>query len=555
MYKLTVSVEPSSGGTVDLSPAPTLGCYYAPDTGVTLTATANSGYVFSYWTGDLTGTANPGYLTMDARKSVTANFSGSNKPSDFAGTVDSMTAITWSWTSSNTDWQSIAAGVLRTVLAATLTPPLPESETCPRDGSRLLFGTIDVSGANTYTIAYTKVSSTTWTCTADTNLAVLKDFYIDQTGALKEALSTGDGPQAGSGSPTSPNDVWWEIHKVDPVGSSATVWPNITSYQETGLSENTQYMRHVHAVNGAVYSVASYDASKYTFIHDATPSDFELSIGTSTKTKLVGERTGPSAQRYPIDIAYNFARCQMLLYGSEIGQAGTQGKITKIRFQRAAAVGDNSLGDTVNYAEMYMGYSDLAMLPATWTDTAGHQLVYSGDLTIPSGAASTWYEIALTNPFLYDGTRNIIISFTHHDGSAEATYTTWLTSSASRTWNYNTLGGRCIAFYDNTQNPPNVPAYQEYTFFPNIQLDIEMSMVTITVTAPPNSTSGSTGVKIERATDSDFTDMTVIQPYLPATYTVTDIPPVSGVYWYRIGFQNGDGIPSAYSEGKDANIP
>ena len=40
----------------------------------TLKATANLGYVFSGWSGDLTGTENPAVVTMDKNKSITANF-------------------------------------------------------------------------------------------------------------------------------------------------------------------------------------------------------------------------------------------------------------------------------------------------------------------------------------------------------------------------------------------------------------------------------------------------------------------------------------------------
>jgi hypothetical protein len=600
MHRLTVSVYPEGSGTVGLSPTPFLGCYYDPGTVVTLTPSpAGSGYTFSYWSGDLTGTANPGTLTMDARKSVTANFSGSNKASDFAGLADGTTTITWSWTSSNTDWQSIAAGVLRTVYS-TLAYPFPDSETCPRDGSRVLFGTIDVSGANTYTITYTKVSDTTWTCTADTNLAVLKDFYIDQTGVLKEAMSTGNGCQANSGSAVSPNDVWWEIQN-SASASLATVWPNITSYQETGLSENTQYTRHVHAVNGAVHSVASNDASRYTLVHDATTSDFTVVAGTYTNIKLVGEgdvhRTGNVAKRYPIDIGYsvgpypgyvvtyaNFARCQMLLYGSnvlwedyygvyrpaldEIGQGGIPGKITRIRFQRAA--GDD---DIVNTVQMHIGTTTMNMLPITWTETTDHQLVYSGDLTIPNAAAGTWYEITLTSPFYYDGHSNLIISFRHQDGTAEDTYTTWLTSPASRysenqgpKIGQSDLGGRCVAFCSDTQNPPTRPDEpddwgfngQGYTHFPNIKLGIEKGSATITVTnPPPNKYLGSTGVQIERAADSSFTNgLTVVQGYWPIYTGVVDVPAAAGLYYYRIRFCNGDGVANPLpSDGLSATVP
>lgn len=66
-YYLTTSS--SSGGTVSPSSA-----WYASGSSVTLTATPNSGYVFSSWSGDASGSTNPVTITMNGPKTVTANF-------------------------------------------------------------------------------------------------------------------------------------------------------------------------------------------------------------------------------------------------------------------------------------------------------------------------------------------------------------------------------------------------------------------------------------------------------------------------------------------------
>ena len=76
-YTLTVNVSPQGSGNVSLNPP---GGSYTAGTQVTLTAQANSGYVFSSWSGDLSGTTNPATITMNSNKTVTANFvqSGGN---------------------------------------------------------------------------------------------------------------------------------------------------------------------------------------------------------------------------------------------------------------------------------------------------------------------------------------------------------------------------------------------------------------------------------------------------------------------------------------------
>jgi len=68
-YPLTLTV--STGGSVT---GGSNGFFYSPGTVLTLTATADSGFNFTGWSGDVTGTNNSVSLTMDWHKSVTATF-------------------------------------------------------------------------------------------------------------------------------------------------------------------------------------------------------------------------------------------------------------------------------------------------------------------------------------------------------------------------------------------------------------------------------------------------------------------------------------------------
>jgi len=65
---LRVSVTAGIGGTVNGD-----GSYQTNATAI-LTATANSGYVFSHWTGGAVGSANPFSLSVDSDKDITAHF-------------------------------------------------------------------------------------------------------------------------------------------------------------------------------------------------------------------------------------------------------------------------------------------------------------------------------------------------------------------------------------------------------------------------------------------------------------------------------------------------
>ena len=71
-HTLTATASPGAGGSVTKNPDL---AEYDYNTVVSLTATPSPGYTFTGWSGDATGTANPVNVTMDANKTVTANFS------------------------------------------------------------------------------------------------------------------------------------------------------------------------------------------------------------------------------------------------------------------------------------------------------------------------------------------------------------------------------------------------------------------------------------------------------------------------------------------------
>jgi major membrane immunogen (membrane-anchored lipoprotein) len=68
-HTLSISVSPTGGGTVTPN-----GDAYDEGTKVTLSAVPNSGYRFDHWSGDATGSSSPIDVTMNAGKTVTANF-------------------------------------------------------------------------------------------------------------------------------------------------------------------------------------------------------------------------------------------------------------------------------------------------------------------------------------------------------------------------------------------------------------------------------------------------------------------------------------------------
>jgi len=82
-YQLTIAASPPAGGTV----TPASGTFYNAGSAVPITATANSGYSFSSWSGSVANlTSASTTVTMAAPETVAANFtSGGAHPAFFAG--------------------------------------------------------------------------------------------------------------------------------------------------------------------------------------------------------------------------------------------------------------------------------------------------------------------------------------------------------------------------------------------------------------------------------------------------------------------------------------
>ncbi len=74
-YTVTILITPAGAGTVTKTPNQTS---YTAGTQVTLTATPNSGYQFSNWSGGVTGTQNPITVTVNSNLTITANFTSTS---------------------------------------------------------------------------------------------------------------------------------------------------------------------------------------------------------------------------------------------------------------------------------------------------------------------------------------------------------------------------------------------------------------------------------------------------------------------------------------------
>jgi len=122
-YTLTVD---AANGTVTKNPNQTS---YVSGTQVTLTAMPAAGYIFSGWSGDLTGTTNPAIITMNSNKTITANFSQMTLSVDLKVSTNS-----YAWQNSLSGTAPLTGVDLRAVVSGTATGTINYSFDCNNDG-------------------------------------------------------------------------------------------------------------------------------------------------------------------------------------------------------------------------------------------------------------------------------------------------------------------------------------------------------------------------------------------------------------------------------------
>ena len=106
-YTLTTTANPSAGGSITRSPD---AASYAAGTVVTLTATPASGYVFSSWGGDASGSSATTTVTMNANTSVTANFTTSGGGTGTTLRIDDKSGTGTGYCSANGSRQNTYTG-------------------------------------------------------------------------------------------------------------------------------------------------------------------------------------------------------------------------------------------------------------------------------------------------------------------------------------------------------------------------------------------------------------------------------------------------------------
>jgi uncharacterized repeat protein (TIGR02543 family) len=152
-YRLTTAANPAKGGTV----SPASGSYPS-GTVVNLSATANSGYAFTGWTGNVANSNSASTtITMSAAQSVTANFSAVSTVRVTVGTTPAGLSFSVDGTTytskQNLNWTAGSSHTIATTSAQT-SSGTQNNFTSWSDGGAISHSVSAPSSATTYTASF-----------------------------------------------------------------------------------------------------------------------------------------------------------------------------------------------------------------------------------------------------------------------------------------------------------------------------------------------------------------------------------------------------------------
>ena len=175
-------------------------------------------------------------------------------------------------------------------------------------------------------------------------------------------------------------------------------------------------------VTGNSFTMPNYPVTVSAFF--SAPQGGEVTIGSGTGTT--------NGNFLPTNVWYRYSLTQQIYTQAELGDAGT---ITHISFyyNSSTASGDRSL-------DIYMSHTSSSTISSWVTESANH-LVFSSTHNFTQG----WNTIALSTPFEYNGTDNIMLTVDDNTNGYDVSGSTYF-------YTYSTGNNRAIRYYSDSNN-------------------------------------------------------------------------------------------------------
>jgi hypothetical protein len=156
------------------------------------------------------------------------------------------------------------------------------------------------------------------------------------------------------------------------------------NYVYSGLSYSTEYEWQLIIHNSERATIIG-DTWGFTAIFD--PSIILIGTGSTTDVSL------------PIEPYYGYSYSQTIYSAADFGSVGCCKRIEKIWYNYSwSTSGDDDSDDWV----VYMNTTTETNLDAGWLPIAGFTEVFNGDVDLQLVTGSSWLEITLDTPFLYE---------------------------------------------------------------------------------------------------------------------------------------------------------
>ncbi len=251
---------------------------FPPGTVVDITATGATGWGFSEWSGDLTGTTNPTSITMDSNKTVTATFTA----------IPYNVTFTESGLASGTSWSVTFNGVTQSSTTSTITfsnyisSSYSYSITTP-DGyicGSVLNGTITISGADVnLKVQFVSTSGDSWP---------MRQHDIFHTG-----YSASTGPAT--------NNTLWSTTLTGAINSSAAIVDGVVYVGSQdcnvyALNATTGAQIWTYATGNSVYSSPAVVGG---VVYVTSTDGYLYALNTTMGTQIWNRTVGSGARSSP----------------------------------------------------------------------------------------------------------------------------------------------------------------------------------------------------------------------------------------------------------------
>ena len=261
---------------------------------VQLTATPAGGWNFDFWSGDASGNTNPLLVTMDANKSITANFGQHFYTWNQTGTATWSTATNWTPTRTAPATNDVL--VFNNGAVTAIASGVPTQTV----------GQILVSGNTNITLQAVAASTLTIAGGASTDLSVAAGSTLQLTGANAVTLAIGTGA---TGSISGTMNLAGSAHRLTATDAGSLVF-NSGALCVTGVSFSGSPFGTT-ALNSVVFSAGA------LYQHIAGANPFGASAPNSVVTFLAGSR-------YRVDGAITPAMSGRTYADFEFNNGGTQ---------------------------------------------------------------------------------------------------------------------------------------------------------------------------------------------------------------------------------------